>query len=88
MLTLITELISGCYPKKIKLHSLIVMIIIGMILGLYCFNVIDDSISRITTQLRILALGIILIKAGFILNILELKKSEVCYYIIIVHFIW
>ncbi len=46
----------------------------GIILGPYILNVLDTQILGISSELRTLALVIILIKAGLSLNISDLKK--------------
>lgn len=60
--------------KKIKFPSLLAYIITGIILGPYVLNSIDSSILNISSELRQIALIIILIRAGITLNIEDLKK--------------
>lgn len=60
--------------KKFKLPSLIGMIITGILLGPYVFNGLDASILGISSELRRLALVIILTRAGLSLDIRDLKK--------------
>lgn len=60
--------------KKIKFPSLLAYIITGIILGPYVLNSIDNSILNISSELRQIALIIILIRAGITLNIEDLKK--------------
>lgn len=67
-------LVLGAVSKKFKLPSLIGMIITGILLGPYVFNVLDKSILGISTDLRRLALVIILTRAGLSLDIKDLKK--------------
>lgn len=62
----------GC--KKIKFPSLFGMIITGIILGPYVFNLIDSSILNVSSELRRIALIIILLRAGLSLDIADLKK--------------
>lgn len=59
---------------KLKLPSLIGMIITGIILGPYVLNILDDSILLISPDLRQLALVIILTRAGLSLDIKSLKS--------------
>ncbi len=65
--------LSWCF-KKIKFPNLLAYIITGIILGPYALNLIDDSILNISSELRQIALIIILIRAGITLNISDLKK--------------
>nr|WP_330377695.1 cation:proton antiporter [Cellulosilyticum ruminicola] len=60
--------------KKIKLPSLIGMILVGIILGPYALNLLDNKLLDISSELRKIALVIILTRAGFSLNIKDLKK--------------
>lgn len=70
---LLALLLGGIF-NKIRLPSLLGMIITGMILGPYALDVIDSSILGISADLRQLALIIILMRAGLSLNISDLKK--------------
>lgn len=60
--------------QKLKLPSLLGMLISGIILGPYALNLIDSSILDISSELRKIALIIILTRAGLNLDIKELKK--------------
>ncbi|MCM1159072.1 MAG: cation:proton antiporter [Bacteroidales bacterium] len=60
--------------QKMKLPRIIGMLLAGVALGPYAFNILDDSILGISADLRQMALVIILIKAGLSLNIDDLKK--------------
>lgn len=60
--------------QKLKLPSLIGMILTGMILGPYVCNILDEKILTIAPDLRQLALVIILTRAGLSLNLSDLKK--------------
>ncbi len=62
----------GC--KKIGLPSLVGMLIAGILLGPYCLNVLDTSLLDISSDIRRMALIIILTRAGLSLNIGDLKK--------------
>lgn len=64
----------GAIFTKLKLPSLIGMLITGWILGPYSLNLIDGSILSISTDLRQLALVIILTRAGLSLNLNDLKR--------------
>lgn len=67
-------LIMGSIFKKLRLPSLLGMIITGMILGPYTLNVLHPNVIAISGDLRQLALVIILTRAGLSLNISDLKK--------------
>lgn len=60
--------------KKLKLPSLLGMILTGIILGPYVLNILDPSILSISADLRQLALVIILTRAGLALDIKDLKS--------------
>ncbi len=61
--------------QKLKLPRIIGMLITGVVLGPYVLNWLDPSILSISSDLRKLALIIILIKAGLSLDISDLKKA-------------
>ena len=65
---------SGWLCNKIKLPSLLGMMITGIVLGPYVLNLIDDSILNISADIRKIALLIILMRAGLSLHINDLKK--------------
>ena len=67
-------LIMGKVFKELKLPSLLGMIITGMILSPYAFNLLDPLILEISADLRQVALIIILTRAGLSLDINDLKK--------------
>ncbi len=67
-------LMLGSIFNKLKLPSLLGMIITGMILSPYALNLLDPSILGISADLRQLALIIILTRAGLSLDINDLKK--------------
>ena len=60
--------------QKIKLPRIIGMLATGIILGPYVLGWLDDSILSISSDLRQMALIIILLKAGLSLNLADLKK--------------
>lgn len=64
----------GWLCSKLRLPSLMGMVITGIIIGPYSLNCIDDSILSISSELRKIALIIILIRAGLTLNVSDLKK--------------
>lgn len=60
--------------QKLKLPRIIGMLITGIVLGPYVLNLLDSSILSISSELRQMALIIILLKAGLSLNLSDLKK--------------
>jgi len=60
--------------NKLHLPRIIGMILTGIMLGPYVLDWLDPSIMGISTELRKIALIIILIKAGLSLDISDLKK--------------
>ena len=60
--------------EKLKLPSLLGMLITGIILGPYVLNLLDSTILNISTELRQIALIIILTRAGLNLDIKDLKE--------------
>lgn len=60
--------------RKIKLPRIIGMLVTGIILGPFVLDLLDSSVLNISSELRQMALIIILIKAGLSLNIADLKK--------------
>ncbi|WP_411327991.1 cation:proton antiporter [Blautia obeum] len=73
-LILILGMFMGWICQKIKLPSLLGMLITGIVLGPYVLNLLDDSILGISAELRKIALIIILIRAGLGLDLSGLKK--------------
>ena len=73
-LILLTGLLLGGLFSKIKLPSLLGMIIVGIVLGPHALNLIDESILNISADLRQIALVIILTRAGLSLDISDLKR--------------
>lgn len=60
--------------QRIRLPRIIGMLVTGILLGPYVLDLLDGSILGISSDLRKMALVIILIKAGLSLNIKDLKK--------------
>lgn len=71
---LLLGMFTGWICKKLKLPSLLGMILTGMILGPYVLNLIDNSILNISSDLRRIALIIILMRAGLSLDLNDFKK--------------
>lgn len=67
-------LILGELFTKVKLPGFIGMILTGVILGPFVFDLISDEILVISSDLRTIALVIILLRAGLSLDIEDLKK--------------
>ena len=67
-------LFLGSIFQKLKLPSLIGMLITGIILGPHALNLLDSSILDISADLRQLALIIILARAGLSLDLADLRK--------------
>ena len=73
-LILIVGMSMGWICQKCKLPSLLGMLATGVILGPYVLNLLDSSILGISSELRKIALIIILTRAGLGLDLSGLKK--------------
>lgn len=73
-LIFLVGLAMGAICQRLKLPRIIGMLITGIILGPYVLDFLDPSILSISSDLRKMALIIILIKAGLSLNLNDLKK--------------
>ncbi len=71
---LLFGLLAGWIFSKLRLPSLLGMIIVGMILSPHALNLIDESILMISADLRQIALVIILTRAGLSLDISDLRR--------------
>ena len=60
--------------QKFGLPPLLGMLLTGILLGPYMFNLLDTTILSISAELRQMALIIILVRAGLNLDIYDLKK--------------
>lgn len=60
--------------QKLKMPRIIGMLITGVVLGPYVLDLLDSSILGISSELRQMALVIILIKAGLSLDLKDLKR--------------
>ena len=60
--------------EKIKLPRIVGMLATGILLGPYVLNLLDPSILAVSSDLRQIALVIILLKAGLSLDPADLKK--------------
>ncbi len=73
-LILVVGMAMGWICRKVKLPSLVGMLLTGIVLGPYVLNLLDDSILSISSELRKIALIIILTRAGLGLDLAGLKK--------------
>ena len=73
-LILLVGMSVGWICQKMKLPSLLGMLVTGIVLGPYMLNLLDDSILGISAELRKIALIIILTRAGLGLDLSGLKK--------------
>ena len=73
-LILLSGFALGEIFKKLRLPSLLGMLIAGMVLGPHALNLLDTSTLLISADLRQIALIIILSRAGLALDINDLKK--------------
>lgn len=71
---LIFGMLAGWLCSKLKLPSLMGMLIVGIIIGPSCLNILDVSVLNISAQIRRIALLIILLRAGLNLKLEDLKK--------------
>ncbi|MEL7648807.1 MAG: cation:proton antiporter [Sedimentibacter sp.] len=67
-------MLMGSVFKKMKLPSLLGMLLTGIVLGPHVLNLLDSSILGISAELRKLALIIILARAGLSLDVKDLIK--------------
>ena len=73
-LVFLAGLAAAAVCSAIKLPRIIGMLLIGIVLGPHILNVLDDSILSISSELRQMALIIILLKAGLALNLSDLRQ--------------
>ena len=73
-LIFLAGLFMAAICQKLKLPRIIGMLVTGILLGPYVLNLLDPSILGISSELRQMALIIILIKAGLSLDLADLKK--------------
>ena len=71
---MLSGLLLGWICKKIRFPSLFGMIIAGIIIGPYALNLIDQSVLDVSSDIRRIALIVILIRAGLKLDLSDLKK--------------
>lgn len=73
-LVFLCGMLLGSIFNKFKLPSLLGMLITGIVLGPYMLNLLDSSVLNLSTDLRQIALIIILTRAGLNLDIEDLKR--------------
>ena len=73
-IVLLSGLLLGSLCRKAHIPALFGMIIAGILIGPNCLNLLDESLLAISSDLRRIALIIILIRAGLKLNLTDLKK--------------
>lgn len=66
---------AGWLLAKLRLPPLAGMLMAGILIGPYCLNLIDPSVLNISSDLRRIALIIILIRAGLNLRVDDLRKN-------------
>lgn len=70
----LSAMLLGALFNKLRLPSLLGMIIAGILIGPYVLDIIDDSVLNISAELRKIALVVILTRAGLNLDLSDLKK--------------
>lgn len=73
-LIILFGILFGSFFERIKLPSLLGMLIAGIIIGPYGLNLIDKSVLNISGELRTFALVVILTRAGLNLDLDILRK--------------
>jgi len=74
-LILLLGMLAGKLVSFVNLPPLTGMLVTGILAGPYCFNLISASVLNISSELRRIALIIILIRAGLNLKSEDLKKA-------------
>ena len=74
-LIFLVGLAMGAICQKLKMPRIIGMLVTGILVGPYVLDFLDPSILSISSELRKLALIIILLKAGLSLDLKDLKKA-------------
>lgn len=72
---LLCGLLLGSICKTIKLPPLLGMLIVGIVLGPHVLNLISPQVLDISSDLRQLALIVVLTRAGLSFNVNELRKN-------------
>ncbi len=73
-LIILAGMLAGYVFTKMKIPSILGMLVVGIIFGPYVLNFIDPTLLQISGDLRQFALIIILLRAGFTMNREVLKQ--------------
>lgn len=68
-------LLGNLLFRRLKLPGLLGMLVVGVLLGPYVFNLLDDDILAISDTLRLFALIVILLRAGLGLRLDKIKAA-------------
>ena len=60
--------------RKLKMPGLIGLLLLGVLVGPYAFDILNNETQSISQQLRLLALIVILLRAGFEISRKALAK--------------
>lgn len=74
-LLLLVGLALGKLANRFRLPALLGYLVTGVLLGPYVFNLLSDPLLSISSDLRRIALVVILTRAGLSLNIDDLKRA-------------
>lgn len=73
-LVIFIGLLLGSLAKKLNMPSLIGLLFTGILLGPSVLNVLSDHFLALSSELRTVALIVILTRAGLSLDLADLKK--------------
>ncbi len=73
-LIFLVGLAAAALCQRLRLPRIIGMLFTGIVLGPYALNLLDASILSVSSDLRQMALVIILLKAGLSLNLSDLRR--------------
>lgn len=73
---IVLSLFLGSFFKKIKIPPILAFLLVGIAIGPFAMNLIDKKILDISSEIRTIALVIILTRAGLSLDIDDLKKNR------------
>jgi len=71
---IILGFIADIVFRRLKMPGLIGMLLLGVIIGPYAFNILNPNLLNISSDLRMMALIVILLRAGFELSKKTLNK--------------
>ena len=75
-LLILFAFLSYALFEKIKLPGILGFIFSGLVFGPNCLNLAHPQILEFTTEFKLLALIIILVRAGFSLNVQEIRNEK------------